>query len=145
MKWGGNRSVKCSGGNSWQGRHCGGKPTPSLRRQPECLRRKMGVCSAAVSCAVRAYTTWEQHLFPNSLTSIIVLFLAISVDFLSTAGKISWPCDCNMMNELGRLISAKGIRDKVNFHFILTLGSTANLSQKHPGSVHSHSVSRLAL
>lgn len=33
IKWGGNKSVKCSGENSWQGRHCGGKPTPFLQRQ----------------------------------------------------------------------------------------------------------------
>lgn len=32
MKCRGNKTVRCSGGNSWQGRCYGGKPTPSLQR-----------------------------------------------------------------------------------------------------------------
>lgn len=129
---GGNKSVKCSGGNSWQGRHCGGKPTPFLQRQHVSAWEQERV--SAVLFTVRPYTTWEQHPSLNRLTNnTIISFLAISVFLLSRVGKTSQPYDCNMTNEFGRLISTKGIGDKVNFHFIITLDSTANPSQKYPG------------
>lgn len=81
---------------------------------------------------VRAYPRWEQHPPLSRLTNIIVSSLAISAALLSIAGRT---CDCNMANKSGRLISAKAIGDKINFHFILALNSAANLSQKHPGRV----------
>lgn len=121
--------MKCSGGNSWQGRHCGGKPTPFLQRHHVRACGQAG--GSAVLFTVRPYTTWEQHPSLNRLTNIIISFLAISMALHSRIGKTSRPCD--MTNELGRLISAKGIQDKVNFHFILTLDSTAKPSQKYPG------------
>lgn len=133
MKWRGNKSVKCSGGNSWQGRRCGGKPTPSLQRQPLSARGQGGV--SAVLFTVRAYTRWEQRPSLDRLTNTIVSFLAITVALLSTVGKTSRSCDCNMTNEFGRLLLATGTGDKVSFCFILTLDSTDNLSQKHPGRV----------
>jgi len=133
MKWEGNKSVNCSGGNSWQGRHCGGKPTPSLQRQPVSAWRQGGM--SAVLFTGRAYTRWKQHPSLKRLTNITLSFLAISVALLFITGKTSWPCGCNTTNEFGRLISAKGIWDKVNFLFILTLDSTVNLNQKHPGRV----------